>query len=36
MTFGSVLSIGTSIFAYYVGSSRGSHQKQQTIDRITK
>ena len=36
MTFGSVLSIGTSIFAYYVGSSRGSHKKQDTIDRMTK
>ena len=31
MTFGSVLSIGTSIFAYYVGSSRGSRVKDETI-----
>ena len=31
MTFGSVLSIGTSIFAYYVGSSRGSHMKDKIL-----
>lgn len=31
MTFGSVLSIGTSIFAYYVGSSRGSRMKDETL-----
>jgi hypothetical protein len=31
MTFGSVLSIGTSIFAYYVGSSRGSHLKDKKL-----
>jgi len=31
MTFGSVLSIGTSIFAYYVGSSRGSRIKDETL-----
>lgn len=31
MTFGSVLSIGTSIFAYYVGSSRGSHMKDKKL-----
>ena len=33
MTFGSVLSIGTSIFAYYVGSSRGSRMKDETLKR---
>jgi hypothetical protein len=31
MTFGSVLSIGTSIFAYYVGSSRGSRIKDEKL-----
>jgi hypothetical protein len=31
MTFGSVLSIGTSIFAYYVGSSRGSYMKDKIL-----
>lgn len=31
MTFGSVLSIGTSIFAYYVGSSRGSYIKDKIL-----
>ena len=31
MTFGSVLSIGTSIFAYYVGSSRGSAMKDKLL-----
>ena len=31
MTFGSVLSIGMSIFAYYVGSSRGSHLKDKKL-----
>lgn len=36
MCFGAVLSIGTSIFGYYIGSSRGSHAKQQTIDRVMK
>lgn len=31
MSFGSVLSIGTSIFAYYVGSSRGSYLKDKKL-----
>jgi hypothetical protein len=31
MSFGSVLSIGTSIFAYYVGSSRGSAMKDKLL-----
>lgn len=31
MSFGSVLSIGTSIFAYYVGSSRGSFLKDKKL-----
>jgi hypothetical protein len=33
MTFGTVLGIGTSIFAYYVGSSRSSRHKDETISR---
>jgi uncharacterized protein YjbJ (UPF0337 family) len=31
MAYGSVLTIGTSIFSYYVGSSRGSAAKDKTI-----
>jgi hypothetical protein len=34
MSFGSVLSIGTSIFAYYVGSSRGSHIKDKILHNV--
>lgn len=36
MCFGAVLSIGTSIFAYYVGSSRGSARKDATINRMNE
>lgn len=35
MCFGGILSIGTSIFAYYVGSSRGSAQKDKTIGNMS-
>ena len=34
MCFGSILSIGASIFAYYVGSSRGSALKDKTIHSL--
>jgi hypothetical protein len=33
LTTGAVISIGTSIFAYYVGSSRGSRVKQDVITK---
>jgi hypothetical protein len=35
MTFGAIMSIGASIFSYYVGSSRSSHVKDQTINSLT-
>ena len=35
MTFGAVMSIGASIFSYYVGSSKGSAMKDQTIKTLT-
>jgi hypothetical protein len=35
MTFGAIMSIGASIFSYYVGSSRSSHVKDQTIQTLT-
>jgi len=35
MTFGAVMSIGASIFSYYVGSSKGSAIKDQTIKTLT-
>jgi hypothetical protein len=34
LTTGAVISIGTSIFAYYVGSSRGSRTKQEVITKF--
>lgn len=36
MSFGSVLSIGASIFAYYVGSSKSSRSKDETISKVIK
>jgi hypothetical protein len=36
MSFGSVLTIGASIFAYYVGSSKSSRGKDETISRMVK
>jgi hypothetical protein len=35
MTFGAIMSIGASIFSYYVGSSKSSHIKDQTIKTLT-
>jgi hypothetical protein len=35
MTFGAIMSIGASIFSYYVGSSKSSHMKDQTIKSLT-
>jgi hypothetical protein len=35
MTFGAIMSIGASIFSYYVGSSRSSHVKDQTINSLS-
>jgi hypothetical protein len=35
MTFGAIMSIGASIFSYYVGSSRSSHVKDQTIQTLS-
>lgn len=35
MCFGAVMSIGASIFSYYVGSSKSSTLKDHTINRIT-
>jgi hypothetical protein len=35
MTFGAIMSIGASIFSYYVGSSRGSQVKDQTIQTLS-
>jgi len=35
MTFGAIMSIGASIFSYYVGSSKSSHIKDQTIKSLT-
>jgi hypothetical protein len=34
MAFGAVMTIGTQIFAYYVGSSRGSKMKDETIRKM--
>jgi hypothetical protein len=34
MSFGAVMTIGTQIFAYYVGSSRGSKMKDDTIRKM--
>jgi len=34
MCFGAVMSIGASIFSYYVGSSKSSHAKDETIKSI--
>jgi hypothetical protein len=34
MCFGAVMSIGASIFSYYVGSSKSSHSKDETIKAI--
>ena len=34
MCFGAVMSIGASIFSYYVGSSKSSHAKDETIKTI--
>jgi len=34
MSFGAVMTVGTQIFAYYVGSSRGSKMKDDTIRRL--
>jgi len=36
MSFGSVMSIGASIFAYYVGSSKSSRSKDETIGRMSR
>lgn len=36
MSFGSILSIGASIFAYYVGSSKSSRMKDETIKKALK
>lgn len=36
MCFGTILGIGSSIFAYYVGSSRGSARKDDAIHRQLK
>lgn len=36
MAYGSILTIGTSIFSYYVGSSRGSARKDDAINRTLK
>lgn len=36
MSFGSVLTIGGQIFAYYVGSSKQSRVKDYTISRMSK
>lgn len=35
MSFGAIMSIGASIFSYYVGSSKSSHVKDQTISALT-
>jgi hypothetical protein len=35
MTFGAIMSIGASIFSYYVGSSKSSHLKDQTIKTLS-
>jgi hypothetical protein len=35
MCFGAIMSIGASIFSYYVGSSRGSMVKDQTIQALS-
>lgn len=34
ITFGAVMSIATSIFSYYVGSSRSSRLKDETINKV--
>ena len=34
MCFGAVMTVGTSIFSYYVGSSRGSKMKDDTIRKF--
>lgn len=34
MTFGAVMSIGASIFSYYVGSSHGSKTKEDVLHKI--
>jgi hypothetical protein len=34
MCFGAVMSIGASIFSYYIGSTKGSHTKDETIKKI--
>lgn len=36
MAFGAIMSIGASIFSYYVGSSRASRFKDETIHEFTK
>lgn len=36
MCFGSILSIGASIFAYYVGSSKSSRHKDETIAKAMR
>ena len=35
MCFGAIMSIGASIFSYYVGSSRSSHVKDKTIQTLS-
>lgn len=35
MSFGAIMSIGASIFSYYVGSSKSSHVKDQTIKALS-
>jgi hypothetical protein len=34
MCFGAVMSIGASIFSYYIGTSKSSHVKDETIKKI--